>query len=99
MEPQSRRPTPSFAPPLRPVAVPDPVHHHHFHKPDWRRQIPLPMWAKAAMVVVGWVLVLVGIAGLFLPILQGFLFLIPGLALLSIASESFHRFLRARFAR
>jgi len=52
--------------------------------PDWRR------WA---LLVGGWLFVVLGVAGLFLPFLQGFLFLFVGLALLSLASP------RVRLAR
>jgi hypothetical protein len=64
-----------------------------------RRDIELPLWAKALFLVVGWLLVVLGIAGLFLPVLQGFLLLIPGLAILSLVSDRLHSFLRARFRR
>jgi uncharacterized protein len=35
------------------------------------------------VIVVGWLFLLLGIAGLFLPILQGILFILIGLAILS----------------
>ena len=35
------------------------------------------------MIVLGWIFILLGIAGLFLPILQGILFLLIGLIILS----------------
>ncbi len=38
---------------------------------------------RAAMLVAGWAFILLGIAGLFLPVLQGILFLLIGLFLLS----------------
>lgn len=38
---------------------------------------------RAAVLVVGWAFVLVGIVGLFLPILQGVLFILIGLFILS----------------
>ena len=37
-------------------------------------------------LVAGWLFILLGIAGLFLPILQGVLFLFVGITLLSLAS-------------
>lgn len=46
-----------------------------------------------SMLVAGWGLVLLGIAGLFLPILQGILFLLVGLVLLSYESRTVRRFL------
>ena len=53
-------------------------------------------------LALGWVLLLLGIAGLFLPILQGMLFIFLGVALLSTQSEWVRRgleALRARFPR
>ena len=38
---------------------------------------------RVAMLVVGWAFILLGIAGLFLPVLQGILFLLIGLFILS----------------
>lgn len=40
-----------------------------------------------ALLVLGWVLVVVGVAGLFLPVLQGLLFLALGLLVLSRHSD------------
>jgi len=53
-------------------------------------------------LALGWALLLLGIAGLFLPILQGMLFIFLGVALLSTQSEWVRRgleSLRARFPR
>jgi len=41
---------------------------------------------RLALLVAGWAFVLLGIAGLFLPVLQGVLFLFIGITLLSLAS-------------
>ncbi len=38
---------------------------------------------RAAVLVVGWTFILVGIVGLFLPVLQGMLFIFIGLLILS----------------
>ena len=38
---------------------------------------------KALVLVTGWAFILLGIAGLFLPVLQGILFLLIGLIILS----------------
>ncbi|MBE0533271.1 MAG: hypothetical protein IH626_20815 [Rhodospirillales bacterium] len=45
-----------------------------------------PEWRRWALLVAGWAFVVLGVAGLFLPFLQGFLFLFVGLTLLSLAS-------------
>ena len=43
-------------------------------------------WRRLVRLVLGWTFVLLGVAGLFLPVLQGVLFLFVGVALLSLAS-------------
>lgn len=48
---------------------------------------------RLALLIGGWIFVVLGVAGLFLPFLQGILFLFVGLALLSLASP------RVRLAR
>ncbi len=57
---------------------------------------------RIAIEVVGWVFIVLGIAGLFLPILQGILFLLIGLFILSTQYAWAHRLLhrlRERFPR
>jgi uncharacterized membrane protein YbaN (DUF454 family) len=49
---------------------------------------------KIALIVLGWIFLLVGIIGLFLPFLQGVLFIMIGLAILSSRSETIQRLLR-----
>jgi uncharacterized membrane protein YbaN (DUF454 family) len=44
---------------------------------------------KIAIQILGLAMIFFGIIGLFLPFLQGIIFLVIGLALLSIASSSF----------
>jgi len=46
------------------------------------------------LFIIGWFFVLFGIIGLFLPILQGILFITIGLAILSSRSELIKRFLK-----
>jgi hypothetical protein len=55
-------------------------------------------WQKIALYWVGWVFVVLGVLGLFLPILQGILFLLIGLFLLSAVSPRI-RLLRQRLRR
>lgn len=55
---------------------------------------PLPTGLRIVLYFVGWLLLLVGVAGLMLPVLQGVLFLVLGAAVLSVASEATHRWLR-----
>ncbi len=54
------------------------------------------------MLAIGWVFIALGVVGLFLPILQGVLFLLVGLGILSKYSQTAHRIaerIRARFPR
>jgi hypothetical protein len=68
------------------------------HRPRFR-PLPLPLWLKIVTLAAGWILVVVGIAGLFLPVLQGGLSLVLGFALLSIASQTVHLKLRSLMGR
>jgi uncharacterized membrane protein YbaN (DUF454 family) len=57
---------------------------------------------KALVLVVGWAFILLGIAGLFLPVLQGILFLMIGLIILSTEYVWAHHLLaklRTRFPK
>jgi len=57
---------------------------------------------RAAVLVAGWAFVLVGIVGLFLPVLQGVLFILIGLFILSSEYIWAHHLLekvRRRFPR
>jgi uncharacterized protein len=49
---------------------------------------------RVLVLVVGWAFILLGIAGLFLPFLQGVLFLLIGLAILSTEYVWAHHLLR-----
>jgi len=49
---------------------------------------------KIGMLIIGWVFIGLGILGLFLPLLQGILFLMIGLAILSSRSDVVKRFLK-----
>ncbi|HLK34110.1 MAG TPA: PGPGW domain-containing protein [Terriglobales bacterium] len=55
---------------------------------------------RIAVLLLGWAFILLGIAGLFLPILQGILFLLIGLVILSTEYVWAHKLLqrlRSRF--
>lgn len=54
----------------------------------------LPLWLRGSLLVIGGLLLLVGIAGLVLPGIQGILTILLALAILSLASRWTHRFLR-----
>ena len=49
---------------------------------------------ETGIFVAGWVLLFLGILGLFLPILQGILFIMIGLAILSSRSPTIQRLLK-----
>ena len=60
------------------------------------------VFKRIAINVVGWAFLLLGIAGLFLPILQGVLFILIGLIILSTEYVWAHRLLsrlKTRFPR
>jgi len=49
---------------------------------------------KFGLLIIGWFFIVLGILGLFLPILQGILFILIGLSILSSRSRTIKRFLR-----
>ena len=49
---------------------------------------------RIGLLIIGWSFLVLGILGLFLPFLQGVLFILIGLAILSSRSEIIKRFLR-----
>lgn len=70
---------------------PPPAPGEHPHGP---RRRPPALWVRLLLLAVGWVVLLVGIAGLALPGIQGVLTILVGAAILSIASESIYRLLK-----
>jgi len=59
---------------------------------------PLPLWVHIAVLAAGWVVLLIGVAGLVLPG-PGVLMILAGLAILSISSELAHRCMRRTLRR
>ena len=55
---------------------------------------PPALWIRLLLLGVGWFLLLVGVAGLVLPGIQGILTMLFGAAILSLASEKAYRLLR-----
>lgn len=49
---------------------------------------------KFGLLIIGWLFIVLGVLGLFLPFLQGILFILIGLAILSSRSEIIRRFLK-----
>lgn len=58
------------------------------------RHQPPSLWVRLILLGIGWMLLLVGVAGLALPGIQGILTILVGAAILSIASESVYRLLQ-----
>ena len=58
-----------------------------------------PLIKRLAVLALGWFFVLLGIVGLFLPILQGILFILIGLIILSSEYMWAHRLLEKLKAR
>lgn len=59
-------------------------------------------FARVAGIIVGWAFVVLGIVGLFLPVLQGILFLLIGLVILSKEyqwARNLISYLRRRFPK
>ena len=61
-------------------------------------------WKRPLLPVLGWIFIVLGVAGLFLPFLQGILFLLVGIYLLGLGSararllrQRARRWLRARY--
>lgn len=60
---------------------------------------PLPLGARIAVFLVGWLLVIVGVAGLVLPGIQGIFTIAAGIALLSLDNDLMYRALRRMLRR
>lgn len=64
-----------------------------------RPRRPLPLWVRVVVLLVGWVVLLVGVAGLVLPGIQGVLTILLGAAILSVASELAHKWIHQLLQR
>jgi len=51
-------------------------------------------WKRLAIITTGWLFIVLGVVGLFLPFLQGILFLLIGLVILSTEYHWARRLLR-----
>lgn len=60
---------------------------------------PLPVGVRIGIFVLGWLLILIGVAGLILPGIQGIATIIVGAALLSLDNELVYRGLRKTLQR
>ena len=70
--------------PPRPVRPPT-------QRPNRKRRKPRT-WRRLALWITGWFCIFLGVLGLFLPILQGILFLLIGLFVLSLVSPRIRLF-------
>ena len=61
---------------------------------DPPRHLRLPFWLRLSLFALGWLLILIGLAGLVLPGIQGVLTLLLGVAVLSLVSELAYELLR-----
>jgi hypothetical protein len=59
----------------------------------------LSLKVRIFVFIVGWILILVGVAGLVLPGIQGVLTIVTGAALLSLDNELIYRLMRRAFLR
>jgi uncharacterized membrane protein YbaN (DUF454 family) len=60
---------------------------------------PLPLWLRILVLLVGWIVLLVGVAGLVLPGIQGIATIAIGAAILSVASELAYEWMRKSLSR
>lgn len=72
----------------------------HDDTPFRRRRLrrPLPLWLRIMVFLVGWIVVLVGVAGLVLPG-PGILTIGAGAAILSVVSEAIYELTRKSLQR
>jgi hypothetical protein len=66
---------------------------------EGRRRRPFPMGVRVGIFIAGWLLIVVGVAGLVLPGVQGIITILAGAALLSLDNELVYRGLRRLLAR
>ena len=59
----------------------------------------LSLRVRVTFMILGWLMVLLGVVGIFLPVLQGFAFIFIGVVMLSIASERVHSWLERLLRR
>lgn len=80
-----------------PVAVPPLPEEFHLRRRRLRR--PLPLWLRILVLLAGWIVLLVGVAGLVLPGIQGIATIVIGAAILSVASELAYEWMRKGLSR
>jgi hypothetical protein len=94
---QSSPPREEPPPQPGPVVVPPILEETEVRRRRLRR--PLPLWLRILVLLVGWLVVLVGVAGLVLPGIQGIATIAIGAAILSVASEIAYEWTRKMLGR
>lgn len=82
-----------------PVAVPPTALEETQVRRRLRLHRPLPLWLRILVLLVGWIVLLVGVAGLVLPGIQGIATIAIGAAILSVASELAYEWMRKSLSR
>ena len=59
----------------------------------------LPLGTRMVLLALSWICLILGLAGLLLPGLQGVLLLLLGMALMSVASDTAHRWMEKALHR
>lgn len=77
-----------------PIPVPPPMAEETQVRRRRRLRRPLPLWLRILVLLVGWIVLLVGVAGLVLPGIQGVATIVIGAAILSVASELAYEWMR-----
>ena len=98
LESSTRREDPPAEPVAGPVPVPS-LSEETLVRRRRRFRRPLPLWLRVLVLLVGWLVVLVGIAGLVLPGIQGVATILLGAAILSVASEIAYELMRKALRR
>lgn len=95
---ESSPPREDLPPQPGPVAVPPAPEETQVRR---RRRLhrPLPLWLRIVVLLVGWIVLLVGVAGLVLPGIQGIATIVIGAAILSVASELAYEWMRKGLSR
>jgi hypothetical protein len=91
------RPQPQPPEPVAPLSGPLDDTHIRRHRLHLRR--PLPLWMRVTVMLVGWIVLLIGVAGLVLPGIQGIATIAIGAAILSVVSEVAYKWTRKALQR
>lgn len=82
-----------------PERTPEVLEDTHLRRHRLHLRRPLPLWMRITVLLVGWVVVLIGVAGLVLPGIQGIATIAAGAAILSVVSEVAYKLTRKTLRR